>query len=295
MNIEHAKKIKARLKDTARRFEFEDPDETPVFASPLQLADFVFEGQSVAEALRFQLLCLGVSDSWILDRSTIYQHAVVNLAQDLFCTGLPDYLGADALQELMLLTQSLYRLFTDKVRISHTRKNNHYLIVEGYHTTLDNQTRRVVAQNRPDLGYSENHNRLVFPGTQIEIKDILGRNDQGLAIAGDDSALRIGLRLGGPIEERVWTVSIDSGLQFIRQEADSSEDPKEWKTIRPLSQAIYQAKLSPHTAVSLDTDPNRYTYHYDDPDSRLGQNRETQLMFNVFNRHLGEIFRRLAH
>lgn len=290
INRRYREGIRERLKQKQKSIG--DAHET--VDTPFSAGDVILETQTLTESLKQLFQGLGVKDKWLLGRTAIYQDALVNLAKDLELAQMPDYVRAGAFEEMVLLARSLTQVFTKKLQTSLRGWSEGLFNVEGYYITPNGETKRVVIQHRPEIGQSKFTGRKAYPTTQVLVKDILGQNTQGRAIADQDADLRIGFRLGLDRGRNIWTVSIDSGQRFTKELVVKGEDPKDWRIIRPLSQAINWAKLSPETFTSSDTDPNRYTYHYDDPNSQLSTDRETQTMFNVFNLHLGEIARNLS-
>jgi hypothetical protein len=182
-----------------------------------------------------------------------------------------------AFEELTLLTSTLFDLFSGKIKLSFKESPFNSDTFEGYYV-FEQLTQRLLINSQVRDRINSQTGNISRANTQIMIKSIEGRTDNGKAIAGDDSRLRIGLRYAHPSKGDLWTISIDSGHQL-----------KEgiWRTVRPLSQAIEQVKVF-HRLDPGDKKP--YTLHYHSPKIKYADFSAARSEFIGFNETLNTIF-----
>ncbi len=268
----------------------------PILIKSPDMFYFIHNTAHLSDLLAQRLAELGETRPWMIDRSRIFQYAIVNLARAIDKTPMPGYIKEGGLVELMELTDGLTKLFSQHV---HRKKEkvgsgDNSTFLDAYYQDSQGQEKRLHLAIKNQTKYSERYNRLVGVNTQICIKDINGRNIKGRAIAGSDASLRCGLRFRGSSEGFRWSISIDSGLNQVGSERFmEGYDPRDWKIIRPLSQAINQAKQNPDISEMDRTDPSLYTYHYNDLTSAQANQSFSRQMFGEFNAHLAQIFTNL--
>lgn len=291
MFTEHRSKERIRKFRQDRYLSSDDDYQaTTVTLSP-DMFYFIHNGQHLSDLLEQRLAELGETRPWIIDRSRIFQYAIINLARAIDKTPMPDYIKNGGLVELMELTHGLTKLFSQQVHRQIVIEHNNSTTVDAYYQDSHGQEKRLHLFTKNKDVMSQKFNRLVGANTQITIKDILSRNGRGKAIAGSDSELRCGLRFRGPANQFRWSVTIDSGShQYDGEPFSKGYDPRTWKVIRPLSQAINQLKLNPEISGLDSDDPSLYSYHYKDLISLDADQSFSHQTFKEFNQHLSQIF-----
>lgn len=272
-------------RENERKFEDDDFDEDLIVDESIKdpILKFAPNLRVATMALRQRMVNCGITDLWVLDRTGIYENAILQMAEILQPLDSLDYIRSSCFDELNTVSEVLHRLTLGQVILRSTRLDNDQGPItsyEGYlklnYRSKDSDT-RITIRNRPVSFNSEQTQTTIFPQCQILIKDLVGRTPAGAAIAGLDSSIRCGLRYAPDqyLNFR-WIISLDSGTHNM----DASG--RAWKTIGPLSQAINQAKITPLSGINLAD--GEYTFHYYDPDTYLSPNswEERNFGFNRF-------------
>ena len=248
--------------------------------------------QATTETLSQKLKSVGVKDPWLINMSAIYERSIIHLAGILQDVPTLGSIEQPALEELYTIADILYNLFSGQIRLklmytsAGSSNLTHY---EGYQK--DNQKdKRILIKHRGNWSLSTQRHNIIPPSCQIITKEVIGRSTLGAAIAGSDAELRCGLRCNviSGTNTFIWSISLDSGISI------PEEHDRKWKSIGPLSQAIYQAKIDPESSINLAD--GEYTFHYDDPESilKLPVSPYEQTLwyrkYHLFNQSLGRIF-----
>lgn len=262
-------------------------------AEDIQIPDLNPTLEVVTQNLKTRLSHVGIDSCWLIERATIFQRSISDLETQIRQTNINQNTKEAGLYELYSLTQILDGLLNKQVKLHITEETQDSYDFEGYYMPSDGPTKRLSIYQRIRDGYSNKVNRRIPANCQIEIYDILGRSSNGRAIAGSESALRIGLRhsFNPDLATRNWGASIDSGWK-----TDFTSKTKQWRAIGPLSQAVYEIK-----AVSEADDFNEvpYTYHFYDAETTFfdkpGEIKHQWIKrFVAFNIGLNHMFKELC-
>lgn len=276
-----------RERDRPKYQRFTDDDDLILLVS--QIPNIEPNLQAVTSTIRQNLKTTGIEDPWLLARSGIYESALLTLEASLRNLSL-GYLQNDALEEVYLLSEILYRVFTGQIHFKVKEDRNETKTItkyEGYTALPDlsqGGNKRVSILHRTVPAVAENTHKILGPSCQIVASDIEDRNSKGMAIAGPEAELRCGLTFiaFGGLNSFRWRISVDSGLR------DIASPRRPWRSVHPLSQAIHQV-------IDHEFDPDEsYTYHYSDPDTILSPNdivNNASRWFDTFNQSLEGLFR----
>lgn len=251
-------------------------------------SEFDYSCRAIADATRNRLLEAGVTNPWMLARADFIPDALQHLAAKLNASPISPAIYLTASRELSTLVRILGMLFGGQLPLE-VRRN------EGVTTVFETPRKPVVNTGHFMVIYQKlqeersQDGSLIPSNCQIKIhraQVATLHKGRRILIPELSNAMRLGLRfkeIAHQTDSLIarWSISIDSGSSSVQSRINPP-------IINPLSRAISEGGISRYRK-------SPYTFHYHQlisPEEQAGQLGTSHP--SEFNRHLNQVFRKIA-